>query len=122
MNPEKLIRCKRKSPPRGGTNNRLHRGRIDTSRKYGQVAELKTTLQVPDQLLRDAKASAASSGTSLKQFVCSALRSKLQADKNARSAEVGWRAVFGKARGSRVEQIDRLINAEFGSVDGESWK
>lgn len=83
---------------------------------------MKTTLQLPDQLLRDAKASAAVSHGSLKEFICGAIRDKLRNEKKARAQERGWRAVFGRATSRETAKIDRVVEAEFSRIDEESWR
>ena len=83
---------------------------------------VKTTLQIPDELLREAKARAALRNASLKEFVCSAIRDKLQADKQDSAAECGWRAVFGRIKQAERLKIDRAVEAEFETVDADHWR
>lgn len=83
---------------------------------------MKTTLEIPDPLLRQAKAAAAASGESLREFVSAALRSRLTRPRGGSAAEPGWRKVFGKAPRGAVEEIDAAIAAEFEQIDPADWK
>src|SRR5258708_31117237 len=60
---------------------------------------MKTTLELPDQLFRKAKATAAERGQSLKEFVTEALRDKLLLGSGrARADEPEWMQGFGKLK------------------------
>ena len=83
---------------------------------------MKTTLQIPDDLLRQAKASAALRKASLKEFVCTAIRDKLQADRRSDAAQIGWRAVFGRISAAERRKIDEAVETEFGSVNPAEWR
>jgi metal-responsive CopG/Arc/MetJ family transcriptional regulator len=76
---------------------------------------MKTTLEIPDELLEEAKAAAAQSGISLRAFVSEALRDKLA---EAAKCEKPWMASFGKLSSLRSEtaRINRVIEEEFGQV------
>ena len=58
---------------------------------------MKTTLDIPDQLFRQAKARAALRGVSLRQFVSEALEEKITAPASGRvgSVEPPWMCGFG---------------------------
>lgn len=83
---------------------------------------MKTTLELPDPLLRKAKATASERGQSLKQFVADALRDKL-ADPARRSAaaDPAWMAGFGKLKRLKAEtrRVQASIDAEFGVLEAE---
>jgi hypothetical protein len=81
---------------------------------------MKTTLELPDQLFRKAKATAAERGQSLKDFVTEALRDKLN-DAPASAAEPPWMQGFGKLRHLHEEtlRIQALIDEEFETIEPE---
>ena len=83
---------------------------------------MKTTLEIPDDLFRQTKATAALRGESLKDFVTAALRSHLGSQPEKASANGGWRRVFGKAHSWQVEEIDRIVAAELERVDPDAWR
>ena len=82
---------------------------------------MKTTIEIPDPLLRQAKAAAAARGESLKQLVSTALRAHLSAPKGGRSAPEGWRSVFGRASASEVAEVDAVVAADLERVDPADW-
>ena len=74
---------------------------------------MKTTLEIPDAVLRRAKSVAAQRGIPLRKFVTEAVKDKLtSAD---RAADTPWMQGFGKLRYLRKEtaRINRLIEEEF---------
>lgn len=82
---------------------------------------MKTTIEIPDDLFRRTKATAALRGESLKDFISDALRDRLDL-KASRAVEVpGWRSVFGCARREEVEAVDAVIAEEFEQVDPREW-
>ena len=85
---------------------------------------MKTTIEIPDALFRRTKAEAALSGKSLKAFVIEALREALERGVKDpdEEMETGWRSVFGKAKAAQVKQVDAIVDAEFSSIDLESWE
>ena len=84
------------------------------------MASVKTTLDLPDDVLRNAKATAAVRGESLRDFVASALEARLRSDSSARRS--GWRSVFGLARAAEVGAIDRIICRDLETVDLAEWR
>lgn len=76
---------------------------------------MKTTLEVPDNLFKRAKATAAIRGENLEAFVTAALQSHLERQATEASTG-GWRSVFGQARQEEVETVDVFISKEFGQV------
>ena len=83
---------------------------------------MKTTLEIPDDLYRQTKATAALRGESLKDFVTEALKIHLERQAPGASAQRGWRSVFGKARREDVEAVDAITAAEFESIDPDEWR
>lgn len=83
---------------------------------------MKTTLEIPDALFKKTKATAALRGESLKEFMNAALEARLQAEALARRGRSGWRSVFGLAEPKQVARIDKIIAAEFETIDSSEWK
>ena len=94
---------------------------IPSGHEYGRIAIVKTTIEIPDALLRRAKSAAAERGISLKAFVSEALDEKLQAHGARRKP---WMKSFGKLRHLRREtaRINRIIEEEFERVEPEDWE
>jgi len=80
---------------------------------------MKTTLELPDTLLRHAKALAALRGQSLKAFVTEAIRSEIKAAEPGSDAP--WRALFGglKHLSDERPQIEAAIAEAFETVEPE---
>ena len=81
---------------------------------------MKTTLEIPDQLFRKAKATAAERGQSLKEFVTEALRDKL--DRGRASAhEPEWMQGFGLLKRLHKEtvRVQSVIDDEFEVIEPE---
>jgi hypothetical protein len=57
---------------------------------------MKTTLEIPDNLFRQAKSAAAGRGIPLREFVTEAVKDTLVAD--AKTTEKSWMTAFGKLR------------------------
>lgn len=92
------------------------------SHKYGNMGDVKTTLEMPDAVFRKAKAKAAERGQSLKDFVTEALQEKLSGRRAARTAHSpAWMRGFGKLRALKKEtaKIQSRIDEEFGVVEPE---
>jgi hypothetical protein len=83
---------------------------------------MKTTLEIPDDLFRQAKATASLRGESLKDFFTEALQTHLERQTSGASARQGWRSVFGQARREQVEPVEAVIAEEFEQVDLDSWR
>lgn len=84
---------------------------------------MKTTLDIPDDLFRQTKATAAMRGESLKDFVTAALRAHLEGPRAREGRRVrGWRSVFGQARPEEVEEIDRIVAEELERIDADAWR
>jgi hypothetical protein len=83
---------------------------------------MKTTLELPDQLFRKAKATAAERSQSLKEFVTEALRDKLLLGSGrARADEPEWMRGFGKLRHLHKEtmRVQSVIDQEFEVIEPE---
>jgi hypothetical protein len=82
---------------------------------------VKTTLDLPDSVLRNAKATAAVRGQSLRDFVTAALEARLRSETST-PGRSGWRALFGLARQSDVDAVDRIISRDLETVDLAEWR
>jgi hypothetical protein len=80
---------------------------------------VKTTLELPGDLLRRTKAEAASDGRSMKDFVTEALEEKLRSRKRAGAG--GWRTVFGRATRAAVQDVKRRM-ADLERVRPDDWR
>ena len=97
------------------------RDRVD-GHKYGNMAKMKTTIEIPDPLFRKAKSRAAERGQTLRAFVAEALQAKLATDFAGRgSDEPRWMEGFGKLRHLRKEtaRVQVLVNEAFEVVEAE---
>lgn len=83
---------------------------------------MKTTLDIPDDVFRRTKATAALRGESLKEFVTKALRARLDMDSAKVPAVTGWRTVFGRARAAEVAEIDEILASDLARVDADEWR
>jgi len=74
---------------------------------------MKTTLDIPDDVLLRAKSAAAKRGISLRELVTEAVKDKLDERPGANAKP--WMAGFGKLRRLRKEnaRINRIIEREF---------
>ena len=74
---------------------------------------MRTTLEIPDKVLREAKVQAALQGITLRQFVAEAVQEKLAA---AKPTDKPWMKAAGKLRHLHNEtvRIQRIIDQEFG--------
>jgi hypothetical protein len=83
---------------------------------------MRTTIDMPDELFRRTKATAALAGETIKEFVTTAVRERLERQAPGSARSVGWRAVFGLARVEDTEQVDRIIRADLEEVNPEDWQ
>lgn len=76
---------------------------------------MKTTIELPDLLFRNAKAAAAEQGKSLKDFFAEAVHDRLHHGRTESETGKPWEAAFGGLRSLHREnrRIDRIISAEF---------
>jgi hypothetical protein len=87
------------------------------------MGNMKTTLEIPDALFREAKAAAARKGQPLRQLVTEAIRAKLAQEKGP-PLEKPWMKHFGalgKTARMRAEtdRIQRAIDEEFEQLEAE---
>ena len=82
---------------------------------------MKLTLDIPDEILRESKATAAAQGVSLSEFVTRALIEKLNGDGGASKP---WLRSFGRLRHLRsdIAGVNRYIEEECEGIEQESWK
>ena len=83
---------------------------------------MKTTIDLPDTLLRRAKARAALRGRPLREYVIEAISEKLEAEQKGVPGDSGWRSVFGKAPKRAVREIQSIVEGEFEAIDPEQWR
>jgi hypothetical protein len=87
----------------------------------------KTTVELPDPLLREVKVASAQDGISLKEFFTEAARERLR-QRLGRVPGVEfnppWMQAFGGLRDLKQEtrRIQRIIDKEFGQIDDEEWR
>ncbi len=79
----------------------------------------KTTLEIPDGILRRAKSLAAERGIPLRALISEALADKLRSEESSTSKP--WMKSFGKLRQLRKEtaRINRIIEEEFDQIEIE---
>lgn len=84
---------------------------------------MKTTVEIPDRLFRQAKAAAAQRGISLKQFFTEAVKNQLRKP-GAPPADKPWMKAFGGLRELHREtkRLERVISVEFERVDEDEWR
>jgi hypothetical protein len=85
---------------------------------------MKTTIEIPDSLFRQAKSSAAQRGISLKDLFAEALSEQLRRKTGQSTTSPPWMKAFGGLRGLHQEnkRLDRIIKSEFDQVDEEDWR
>ncbi|MCW5557357.1 MAG: hypothetical protein KIT22_05945 [Verrucomicrobiae bacterium] len=80
---------------------------------------MKTTVEIPDQLFREAKTAAAGRGLSLKTFLTEALKEKL-AGPRRRPGE--WPVPPPQLAKGEMQRVQSTIDGEFSRMDAEDWK
>ena len=83
---------------------------------------MKTTIEIPDELFKRAKATAAIRGESLKDLIRDALETRLAVVPPPHADRSGWRNVFGLAEPKSVEAVNRIIAEELEQVDPSEWR
>ncbi len=88
---------------------------------------MKTTIELPDAVFRQAKAVAATQGVTLRQFFTEALKAKLLQGAGANRSgakEPPWMAGFGELSDLRKEnqRILGLIEEEFERISPEDFR
>ncbi len=70
---------------------------------------MKTTIEIPDELFREAKARAATEGIKLKDLVADALSARLRAPSNSQKRRARFPIIRNKAGSGRI--TDEMVNA-----------
>ena len=87
---------------------------------------MKTTLELPDDLFRTVKATAASQGILMKHFITAALEEKLAARILAPEDKPWMKFAGCMAKDpemlAELQHIEKIIENEFGHVDEDDWK
>ena len=83
---------------------------------------MKTTIEIPDELFKKAKATAALHGESLRTLVCDALEARMASLAQTQTDRPGWRGVFGLADPKSVARLDALIAGDLEDVDPSEWR
>lgn len=83
---------------------------------------MKTTVEIPDELFKRAKATAALQGESLRELICDAIETHLASVSPPRTDRSGWRSVFGLADPKAVAKVDELIEGDLERVDPTEWR
>jgi hypothetical protein len=86
----------------------------------GYFLSMKTTLEIPEAVIRRAKARAAATGQTLTRLVTEALNEKLA--QGATRRDRPWMKFAGALRGQRAEsrRILERISAEFEAIEPEA--
>jgi hypothetical protein len=94
--------------------------------KYGTVRSVKTTMELPDALLRETKAFAARRGIPLRQVIVEALAEKLRVEQETPLAKPWLQAFRDIERDPVLKQellrLRRRMEAEFEQVNPEEWR
>jgi hypothetical protein len=82
---------------------------------------MKTTLEIPDQTFRKAKASSAALGIPLREYVTQAVEEKLAA--GGKTSSKPWLECAGELAHlhDETERIQRIVEQEFGQIEAEDW-
>ncbi len=90
-----------------------------------ECSSVRTTIELPDSLFREVKASAASQGMLLKDYVTEALQDKLA--KRPTRAEKPWMKFAGIAANdpemvAELKRIEQIIDENFEQIEPEQWQ
>jgi metal-responsive CopG/Arc/MetJ family transcriptional regulator len=93
--------------------------------KIWECAFVRTTIELPDSLFREVKATAARQGMRLKDYVTEALQDKLA--KRQTKAEQPWMKFAGIAANdpemvAELKRIEQVVDETFGQIEAEEWK
>jgi hypothetical protein len=80
---------------------------------------MKTTLEIPDVIIRQIKARSALKGITMKDFVLDAIRDKLGMESKSKT---GWKSVFGKAPRGSLDEVKETIDREFNKISPDEWR
>jgi hypothetical protein len=83
---------------------------------------MKTTLEIPDAIFRQAKAIAAQRGIALRVFVTEAVEEKLAGA--LRKEEKPWARLAGGLQHLHKEtaRINEIMHSEFEEIEAEDWE
>ena len=86
---------------------------------------MRTTIDLPDPLFREVKATAAMKGMRLKDYISEALQDKLNMKPNP--AEKPWMKFAGIAANDpemleELKRIEQIVDENFGQIEEEEWK
>ena len=90
------------------------------SLRVWQTFAMKTTIEIPDDVLEKSKAMAAVRGESFAAYVTALLRAGLE--ERAAEPEVSWKKIFGKASPEEISEVDEIIEREFERIDLDTWR
>ena len=85
---------------------------------------MRTTIDLPDPLFREVKATAARSGMLLKDYITEALKDKLSKPPNP--AAKPWMKFAGIAANDpemleELKRIEQIVDENFGQIEEEEW-
>ena len=85
---------------------------------------MKTTIELPDALLRQAKLYAVKKQITLKQLITNALKRIIAETPETRQVGPEWMKCFGAFKDSvqETKKIQKTIDTEFSSVNPDDWK
>jgi hypothetical protein len=83
---------------------------------------VKTTIEIPDDLFKKAKATAALQGESLRELICDAIESHLALVSARPGDRSGWRSVFGLADPKALARVDQFIDTDLERIDPSEWR
>jgi hypothetical protein len=87
---------------------------------------MKTTLEMPDLLMRQVKAYSALSGQSMRVFFIDAVKNRLKeaTARKSMKSEPAWMKLFGAAKQDRniIHEVQTVIDEEFSKINAEDWK
>ena len=86
---------------------------------------MRTTIDLPDPLFREVKATAARQGMRLKDYVTEALQDKLA--KRPAQTKRPWMKFAGIAKNdpqvvAELKRIERIVDETFKQIEEEDWK
>lgn len=87
---------------------------------------MKTTLELPDPLFREVKATAALNGMKIKDFVAEALVEKLKSS-SSNQPRKPWMNLAGRAAShpemrAELEKLDQVVEAAFSTIEESDWQ
>jgi hypothetical protein len=89
----------------------------------GDTEGMKTTIEVPDELFRDAKSAAARRGQTLRQFLTEAIADRLRVLESDAAGQP-WMRHFGSAASysEELRRLEEIIDRDLESVDTQDWE